>query len=161
MIQSNNKYVYGTAAEKIEYNVYEENVVLKKKKQQRSNTKAKFKMIGYILTAFAVCFIIMLRYALITDINYEISQMNKKYNDLRNDNSRLKVALEKEVDLHKVRDVAETKLGMHKPDKYQVVYIKVPKSDFTKVAEEEAKEIGNDIFAAISSKADKLTKLLY
>jgi cell division protein FtsL len=136
LIQTKESYVHGTAARKLEYNVYEENTVLKAKRKQRSNNKAKAKMVLYIMTVFAMCFVVMLRYTQITELNYKIERKNKEFHSLRNDNSRLKVAIEKEMDLNKVRELAQQKLGMQKPDKYQVVYIKVLKNDFTKVAGE-------------------------
>lgn len=164
MIQTGKNYVYGTAAEKLEYNVYEENKVLKAKKQAKSNNKIKLKAVCFVLVIFASCLVLMYRYALITELNYNISKLEKEYNEIRNQNSRLKLAIEKDMDLNKVREIAEKRLGMQKPDRYQMVYINVPKNDCTKVAESykhSKDKANNNMFAVLLDKVGKFTRLLY
>lgn len=163
MIQAGKNYVYGTAAEKLEYDVYEGNKVLKDKKRQRANNKAKLKMVCNILIVFAACFTVMYRYALITDLGYNIHKANKTYKEVLNENTRLKIAIEKEMDLNKVREIAETKLGMHKPYKHQIIYVKVPKNDFTKIPDD-YNQTGNtveNLFAMIFERVGKFASLLY
>ncbi len=134
MIPEKKNYVYGSAAPKIEYNVYEENKVLKQKKKQRVNNKLKLKVVFTIITFFAAFFQIIFMYAQITEVNYELSELNKKYSDVKNGNIQLKLEIQKSTDLNRIKEVAETRLDMQKPDKYQIVYVKVPKKDVTKIA---------------------------
>lgn len=136
MIQKKNGYVYGTAAEKLDYDVYEHNKVLKEKKKYKSNRLIKVKMIAGILLIFALGLIVMYRYALIADINFRISIKERQYNELRNENSRLKVAVENKTNLTRIMQVAQNDLGMQKPDKYQIVYIEVPKTNYTVTSEQ-------------------------
>jgi len=164
LIQTGKNYVYGTAAEKLEYNVYEENKVLKAKKQAKSSSKVKLRAVCFVLVIFASCLVLMYRFALITELNYNINKLEKEYNLIRNENSRLKLAIEKDMDLNKVKKIAEERLGMQKPDKYQMVYINVPKNDYTKVAEsyKHTKDKANDnMFAVLLDKVSKFTRLLY
>lgn len=162
MIQTGENYVHGTAAQKLEYNVYEENKVLKAKRNQRNNNKAKLKTVAYILVVFSMCLVLMLRYAQIIELNYKINLQNNQYNTLRNENSRLKVAIDNEMDLQKVREIAENKLGMQKPDKFQVVYIKVQKNDFTEITDEhKAFDNSNEnTLAVLMNKVGKLVSFL-
>ena len=136
LAQKRNNYVYGTAAEKIEYDVYEHNEVLKEKKKYRANRLIKVKMVVGILLLFSLGLIVMYRYALIAEINFKISSKEKQYEELKNENSRLKVAIENETNLSKITQVAQNELGMQKPDKYQIVYIEVPKTSFTVTSEQ-------------------------
>jgi len=136
LAQKRNNYVYGTAAEKIEYDVYEHNEVLKEKKKYRANRLIKVKMVVGILLLFSLGLIVMYRYALIAEINSKISSKEKQYEELKNENSRLKVAIENETNLSKITQVAQNELGMQKPDKYQIVYIEVPKTSFTVTSEQ-------------------------
>ncbi|MCX7843583.1 MAG: cell division protein FtsL [Clostridia bacterium] len=163
MIQTG-KYVHGTAAEKLEYDVYSENKVLKAKKLQRSNNKAKFKLICAILMMFSVCFFVMYRYAVITELNYKIYQMNKQYNEVRNENSSLRVQIEKECDLNSIREIAVKKLGMQMPDKYQIAYVKVPKHNYTKVAQDyragDAK-VPDNMIAVLMDKVSRIARFVY
>ncbi len=135
MIQTDKNYVHGTAAEKLDYDVYSENVLLKDKKRQRANNKVKTKMVLSIALVFVMFFFVMYRYAVITELNYKLDSINKKYNDIKNDNTSLKVSIERELDLNKIRQTAESRLGMHTPDKYQIVFVKVQKHDYTSVGE--------------------------
>lgn len=163
MIQKGKSYVYGTAAEKLEYDVYEENKVLKAKKNEKTQNKVKLKMVLNIFIVFSLCFGVIFRYALITELNYKINKTNISYNDIKNENSRLKVDVEKQMDLQKIREIAEKKLGMQKPDKFQIAYVNVPKTDFTIVADSVKDESGikGNLFLGILNKAEKFTHLLY
>lgn len=163
MIQKGKSYVYGTAAEKLEYDVYEENPVLKAKKTEKSQNRVKLKMIFNIFIIFALCFAVIFRYALITELNYKINKTNISYNIIKNENTRLKVGVEKDTDLQKIKEIAEKKLGMQKPDKFQIVYVNVPKADFTIVADAAKVDssIKSSLFLGIENKVEKFTHLLY
>jgi cell division protein FtsL len=162
LIETEKTYVHGTAAKKLEYNVYEENKVLKAKRKQKSNNRAKFNLILSILVVFAFIFLVIYRYALITDLNYSIDKSIKNYNEIKNENSILKVDIEKDTDLSKIRQIAEDKLGMHKPDKFQVIYVNVPKSDYSIVSQTYSSSGKNaNLFGMITDKLEKLTHLIY
>jgi cell division protein FtsL len=163
LIQKGKSYIYGTAAEKLEYDVYEENKVLKAKKVQKTQNKVKLKMVFNILIVFILFFGVMYRYALITELNYKINKTNISYNEIKNENARTKVEVEKQMDLQKIKETAEKKLGMQKPDKFQVVYVNVPKSDYTVVADNVKEDSGvkNNLFLGILNKVEEFTHLLY
>lgn len=131
MNQRGYEYVYGSAARQLEYDVYEENQVLKAKKTYRSHRKVKLRMVMAILAVFAAGLAVMCRYAIITKISYQINQRQKVYESIRNENSMLRVEIETKTDLNEIKEVAETRLGMQMPDKSQVVYIRVPRNDYT------------------------------
>ena len=162
MIKDNN-YVHGTAAKKLEYDVYEENKVLKTKRNNRRNNKIKLNTVALLLMVFAVGCMVMLRYTQITELNYKIDKKEKEYAELKNENRRIEVQIGNELDLRKVKEIAEGKLGMQKPDKYQITYVKVPKKDFTIVSEaakyEEAKN--SNVLTSFMSEVGKVTQLLY
>lgn len=161
MIPKEKNYVYGSAAPKIEYNVYEENKVLKAKKNQRANNRIKFKMVFTIFIVFLAFFSIIYMYAQITEVNYKLNKLNKEYNNIKNDNIQTKLEMEKNLDLNRVREIAQTRLDMQKPDKYQIVYLKVPKSDVTKVAEADNAGISSKAFiASVIDVFGKLTHFL-
>lgn len=135
MIQADKNYVYGSTAEKIKYDVYEENKVLREKKRQRNNYKLKVKLVFSILLAFTAGLTIMYRYAVITQLNYKVNSAYEEYNNLKNKNVKLKAEIESQIDLQKVKEYAQSELGMQKPDKYQVVYVNIPSSDYTEISD--------------------------
>lgn len=163
MIKTDKNYIQGTAARKLEYDVYEENKVLSEKKKRRVNNKLKVKVVFAFMVMFSLCGLVMYRYALITDINYKINTRMNEYTEIKNENTRIKVKIERELDLQKVREYAEENLGMQKPDKSQYTFVKVPRNDFSTASSEikgEGKNDGN-IFEALLSKVDRFTGFLY
>ncbi len=153
-MSENKNYINGTSARKIDYNVYEENKVLKAKKKAKLNNKIKTKMIFSVLVVFALGFVILGRYATLTQLNYSVSEYKNAYTELQDKNVKLKVEIQGKTDLNKVKQIAETKLGMQKPDKYQIVYVDVPKTDVTVVNDKYAD-------AAVSGENGSISTLLY
>ena len=160
MIETEKNYVLGTSARKLSYDVYEENTVLKAKRKQKSNNRAKFNLVLSIFVVFILVSLVIYRYALITELNYNINESLKSYSEIKNENSILKVDIEKDTDLSKIRQIAEDKLGMHKPDKFQVIYVNVPKSDYSIVSKTYESNNAN-LFVMITDKLGKLTQLIY
>jgi cell division protein FtsL len=144
LIEKNYGYVEGSAARKLEYDVYEENKVLREKKRYKNNRKAKLKSVLTIVAILTVALAVMCRYAIITEISYKISQKETEYNNLKNDNSLLKVQIETETNLTDIKETAETRLGMQTPDKSQIVYIKVPREDYTITLDPKNETDGNE-----------------
>lgn len=155
-------YVHGTAAEKLSYDVYEENKVLKAKRNQRSNNKIKFKTVLMLFVLFSFGCVIMYRFAQITETNYQIQKKLAEYNEAKNENIRLKVKIEEDLNNFKIEERAIKELGMQKPDKYQITYVKVPRSDFTIVSEEAIQEKRNNssVFEKLVSDVSNLVKLI-
>jgi cell division protein FtsL len=160
LIETEKSYISGTSARKLSYDVYEENIVLKAKRKQKSNNRAKFNLVLSIFVVFILVFLVIYRYALITELNYNINESLKSYSEIKNENSILKVDIEKDTDLSKMRQIAEDKLGMHKPDKFQVIYVNVPKDDYSIVSKTYDSNNTN-LFVMITDKLGKLTQLVY
>lgn len=163
MIETNTNYVYGSAAPKIEYNVYEENEVLKRKKLHKSNYKVKLKMVFAILSVFCCFVLLMYRYAIITELNYSVEKAAKNYAKIKNENTLLKIEIDKNLDLNSIREIAEKRLGMQKPDKNQIVYVKVPKTDVTildNAFAADKKQEDKGVLVALISKVSSLVKIL-
>ncbi len=156
-------YVHGALAEKPVYDVYEKNAVLKEKKKVKKYYKLKFKAVLVILLLFISCMTLMYRYAILLNLNYSVSVLEKKYSDLKNENSLLKVELEKNTDNTYIENEARERLGMKEPDRAQVVYLSIKKSDFTVVynGDEKKETIKDNFFAVLINKAGKLIRLFY
>lgn len=160
MIQKDYGYVHGSAARQLEYDVYEENKVLKEKRRYKKNRKIKLRMVAAIIAVFAAGLVVMCRFAIITKLSYDLNKLQKDYDQIRNENSMLKVQIESNTDLNRVKEVAEQKLGMQMPDKSQIIYIKVPRNDYTVVMSQKT-QTGEDenLLAVLADKATGLVKL--
>lgn len=163
MMKSDKNYIHGTAARKLEYDVYQENKVLRQKKKQRVNNKLKVKAVFAFMVLFALSGLVMYRYALITDLNYKINSKMNELTEIKNENTRISVKIERELDLQKIQKFAEENLAMQKPDKSQCVFVKVPRTDFTTAStkNEDGYKNSNSIFGTLLSKVDKLSEFLY
>lgn len=123
----------------------------------QENTKSKLKLIEggesrkkarvflVILLVFAAFFFIITRYGQMTKLNYEIADLKEELITQNAVNSALGVELEKKTNMMKIRNIAETELGMQEPDKYQIIYISVPRANSMEVAEQPAVPGGDSI----------------
>lgn len=159
-----NSHFDGNAARKIEYDVYKENVVLKQKRKFRTHGRITARVLAVVFLVFMMGFTIMYRYALLTEMNYDIEQLNRKYTEMKNDNSMLKVKIGEQTVLEKVGEVAGNKLGMTVPVNSQMVQVRVPGEDYTKVSEEYTDREPSTlegVFAVLIDKVSRISKLLY
>lgn len=172
MADTRNKYVYGSVAEKAKYgqqyqpvdthgsntayDPYEDNAVLKSKKIARNNAKLKTRIVLCIFLVFGMCAVIMFRYAQISQINYDTNKLKNEYTALQNENARISIEILEAMDLNRIRETAETKLNMHKPDKSQIVYVSVPKEDVTILATKDQSEF----MAVVKGVGNSLKKFL-
>ncbi|MDQ2086884.1 cell division protein FtsL [Herbivorax sp. ANBcel31] len=130
------QYIHGTAARKLEYDVYKENKVLKTKKKQRNNNKIKVKYVLVLLFISLVSCFVTYRYVQITELNYVINQQVSEYNEIKDENKSIELDIKSSVDLNNVKLVAKEKLGMQEPDRHQITYINIPRDDSTVVLDD-------------------------
>lgn len=160
MIQKDYEYVQGSTARQLKYDVYEDNKILKEKKRYKNNRKVKLKLVMAILSVLLACLTVMYRYAVITKLNYDINEKIKRYGNLKNENAMLKVQIETETDLSEIKNIAETRLCMQSPDKSQIVYIRVPRNDYTVMMDTQRESTDNgNAFGIFVNKVAGLMKL--
>lgn len=140
MIKKDYEYIQGSAARQLQYDIYEQNTVLKEKKRYKNNRKVKSRLVLSIVLVFIAGLVVMYRFAVITQLGYDANRREQQYNSLRNENAMLRVQIETGTDLTEIKERAETELGMQKPDSNQIVYIKVPRNDYTVVVNTQEKE---------------------
>lgn len=137
MIENKQYYIHGTAAKKLEYDVYKENKVLRRKKKQRNNNKIKVKYVLVLLFIFLFAGFACYRYAQITEQNYIINQQISEYNEIRDENKNIEIDIKNNIDLNNVKAIAIERLGMQEPDQYQITYINIPRDDSTVILADE------------------------
>jgi hypothetical protein len=130
---SSGVYEYGSTAQNIKYDEYQENTFLKNKRKKMGYRKIKTRMFLLSLMVFACGMMIMYRYAMITDMNYQIDAARSKYHRMENDNIFVRMSMQNELDLSKLREVAENRLRMHEPRGDQMVMVHVPKEDYIEI----------------------------
>ncbi len=155
----------GTAARKINYDVYSSNSYLKQKKKARSYGKYKARLAISIFLIFLMGITLMYRYALATELNYRINSLNQEYMELLDLNSVLRVEIEEKTDLDEIKRVAMKELDMCVPSRSQIIHVKVPGEDNTVVSEQysdySTKNTGKGTFAVLVDRISRFTRLLY
>lgn len=95
------------------------------------------------VSIFIVALTIVLRYAMINNMNMENIQLKKELESINNINAQLQLAAERQVNLSNIEEYAKNNLGFQKPQNYQIEYINVEKEDLidNKVVTENKKGI--------------------
>lgn len=138
-----NSYVYGSAApnmaqraeQPLEQQRIERKQTIRPTPQKSSIPKAR--LVFAMLFVVGVCFVILYRFCAITELNSRMGALNEQYNQLRDEKRMLNVEIETSIDLNRVKEIAETKLNMHTPERYQMVLVSVPKSNYSVVLDYE------------------------
>lgn len=146
MKNSGNNYVHGTAARQLEFAEKQEYKNQLKLNKRKKFTLLKARILLYMMVTFVLVVVVMYRYTMLTELNYSISKYNGEYTALKNENIRIRANMEKQMDLNKIRQIAEQRLGMQKPDGYQIVYLRMPKSDFTVQGDQVTENKGKEVF---------------
>lgn len=100
---------------------------------KRQHKKIKSRLLLKCSLLFALGLLVMFRYASITEIGYQVNASQKTHETLQAENDRLEVNLARQVNLTEVSIIAMEKLGMQKPQPYQIVRISVQPMDQTEL----------------------------
>lgn len=141
-MERRNGYIYGSAAPKLPEQA--ERPIETQKIQKRAYRKPlsqkqiipKAKMLFGIAFMVAISFVILYRFSVIAELNYKMGTLTDEYNRLRDENRRLEVEIATSINLDRVKELAETKLNMHKPDSYQTILVSVPKNNYSVVMDQ-------------------------
>lgn len=110
---------------------FDEQRVIKIK--EYSEQKNKMKTVFGVLVCFAIMFLIIFRYTAITEASNTVSSYKKELNNLQRVTEQTQVQLDRSIDLKKVEEIAKNRLGMSRPEKSQIVYVKPKKNDYSEV----------------------------
>ena len=76
---------------------------------------------------------VALRYASITEINYRNQQLQQEYDTLLAAVEQQQVSIDSQMSISEIAQIAQDKLGMQKPQPYQIVEIETEIVDQTEV----------------------------
>lgn len=97
--------------------------------EQRPKMKRKPKQKTHVISimfVFAICILLIARYAIIAEMNFNIHSLEKDYKNVVKENTDLNVQLMKTVNLDNLEKIALEKLHMQYADQSQYAYVKVP-----------------------------------
>lgn len=164
----NTRYMYETSPRKIkpDYIPYEKKKPIqkkkttinskvkstknKKKKQVKLKNKTQLKYFIYLIIGFSILFAISYRNSQINESFAQLKETQAQYALLQKENEQLEVAIENNLNLTDLEQIAKEQLGMQKATSSQTKYVALPKKDYVEAATEEIKiENTQNIFEKI------------
>ncbi len=119
-----------------------------KKKLREKRRKGK----RFILKTIFICTVLfissvfmMSRYIELDNTKKKIDMLERELKEAEAYTSQKSFELEQSVDLSQIEEVATTRLGMQRPEKYQIIYINMKKEDTTEVTADDVEGVKNNI----------------
>lgn len=146
---------YGNLAYKYDY-TEEERQNQRKKNVKKQNTsplkhKKKAKKLSYaakiasVLMVAASAVFMIVQYVTVNETQSALNSAISDYEFEKSVTAQKSFELEESIDLSKIETEATSRLGMRRPEKHQVVYVDVKKSDTTVKTAEEVESIPSRI----------------
>ena len=98
---------------------------------KRANRIYALKIFCAVAIIFCGCMAWIGMHAMLVKERIVLQEYKTQLAELKNENNMMMAELSEQMDLNKVKEIAESKLGMAAPQEYQVVYINVPKQSYT------------------------------
>lgn len=123
-----------------------QNKVEEHKKQTKAKAKAKkaqlHKTLSVCAIMIALCAGFMIsRNVAVYESRNEVEALQKELNQLKEYSSQKAFELDQNLDLELIEETAKKKLGMTRPEKYQIVYVNIKQDDVTEVTAKEVEGI--------------------
>lgn len=153
--------IYGNLAYKYDYTedkTYKEQEIKKPKvnnaavKQKRTGKELSYaaKIALVMITAVSAVFMII-QYVTANDTRSTLAETAEQYKFEQSVTAQKSFELEQSIDLAKIETEAVTRLGMKRPEKHQIVYLDVKKSDVTMKTANEVEGVSNRVKEFIES----------
>lgn len=89
----------------------------------RPGIRTKIRYMAIIALVFILGLSVLIRYAWIVELNYQINKEKKQLNELVRQTETLKVKLAELKSYDRIEQIATTRLGLVRPEKNQMVYL--------------------------------------
>lgn len=134
----NSYYSYGSSAYNLDAmeKMHQEQSKKAEIKKQAATKGNQRKILSIITIAFILAFVILYRNTLIIEKSDAMDKLQSQLTHLQGMNAQTEMKLKEKVNLQYVEEMATTKLGMKRPDKYQTVYVNVVQNDYAEISEE-------------------------
>ena len=137
------------------YNIDEHSEVdelINEAKKSSVSKNKNSKLYLFVCAVYVICMIasLLIKTANINEQKAELTSIQNQYNEILNENKKLEVNINAQIDLRKVEEIAIAQLGMNRPKKSQTVYVSTQPKDYGEVfIDNSPKNSGGNIFAAL------------
>ena len=153
-------YMRGNVVPRRDYEVYQPVERIRKPQIQiqeqakpltRQKVKINFALVAALIVLGVLLGALIYRNSLIAEVKFNLQKERTNYYNVVDLNNKLKLQIEKSLDLNQIRKTAINELGMQTPTASQKVGISVPIKDFSVVTSDESKENDGNILNGLSS----------
>ena len=113
------------------------NVVLTEIRSNRERKKVKNGILVKVSLLLALGLFVALRYASITELNYRNQALQKEFENTMARVQQQQVAIDTQMSIADIAQIAQDRLGMQKPQPYQIVEIETEAIDQTELVSPE------------------------
>lgn len=119
------------------------------KSKPKANLASRIKPIILVAIGFIMAFLVVNRYAMISENHWKILELEKKLQEAIKDNEQLKLKLVSSEDLEKIEEIAKNQLHMDYPDQTQIQFVELPEDEEREVQTQVAKQKDTNIWDLI------------
>lgn len=120
-------------------------ILMKRAREQRRKFVRCIKIIFSVILVTFSMFLMVSRGIEFEETKDKISSLEKQLATAESITCQKTFDLESEFDLKTIEEIATTKLGMQRPEKYQIVYLNINKEDSVEVTADEVEGVGNRV----------------
>jgi len=102
-------------------------------KKRRQAVKS---LCSYLLVVFLLASSVVYTKVLLMQAKTEVSNLEKQYANIVEENTNKKIQMEQSIDLKKIEEIAISQYGMQRLDKNQTIYVKVVQEDYAEIVNE-------------------------
>ncbi|MBP3360506.1 MAG: hypothetical protein J6N52_06615 [Clostridia bacterium] len=135
--------------------------VAKKAKDSREMVRRRVTLLRIMymaVIAFSATFMIS-KFVTVNDTAGRIQSLNKELASTRSYTSQRIFEMERSVDLSEVEEIASSRLGMQRPESYQMIYVDVEQEDVSEVTAGEVEGAKNELKSMFSKLARNIIEL--
>lgn len=123
-----------------------------KAKQKKAQVAIKKKVVVCIAIVFGMLLVISYRNSLITESFNKVKDLKSDLAVLQKENQQTEVSIESNLNLNKIEQEAQKKLGMQTLTNEQKIYINLPKKDYVESAVQNTKKTDTNWFQELLNK---------
>ena len=123
-------------------------IIRRNREQMLIRSKNLRRICVSVVIALSAGFMIS-QFVTVNETGQEIARLTKQLNELESATSQMIFNMEQSVDLAEIEREATTRLGMQRPEKYQMIYVNVKQDDMTEKTAGEVEGLGNSVTSAL------------
>lgn len=128
-------YVIGSSAPQLQpRRDRKQEQLIRSKMKRKAATRARNQFINNLkmgLLLFIPCLLFLTAYASISESHRQIKDFQNKISQVKLENQKIRMSVANSTSPEAIKQIAITKLGMQEPQPYQIIEIRVPKTDYT------------------------------